>query len=172
MTDTAEDDSSISAEDRVSGVSRKSILTMVLISICLVMMLVVFVVGLMSLVSAHKATTVLEDKNPDKKIAAMVEKIEDVKEQVGQQYDVHLSKINDGSILGANKKFKQLYQISLASEQDYLAFMTAYQKIDYEVASRVRGSGEWYFYHGKGIETLVANANKRKAALAEYLSVE
>ena len=80
--------------------------------------------------------------------------------------------MDDDSIYTVNRKFKVIYEVSQQSELDYGLFLEGYQKAVYQVASKVRGSGEWYYYYDRDLKKLISNNNLRKTQMGRYLKAE
>ena len=78
--------------------------------------------------------------------------------------------MDDKSIFTVKEKFEIIYDLSTESEEQYTGLLKTYQVMVYETASRVRGSGEWYYYYRQKIDRLVNTAKNREQELKQYFS--
>lgn len=131
--------------------------------------ILVFAVGVFSLASAFKTTTALLAIKPENRTELFARKIKATTKQVEEDYQALLQQMEDPRIDKVNTNFGLLYEVSLQSEQDYSAFVDLYKKAVYQVASKTKGSGEWYFYYDRDLDKLINNGNKRRLDLEKYL---
>ncbi len=133
---------------------------------------ILFVVGLILLVNANeKASHILAEK-PENKVDSFSKKISVTKDKASQQYNKHLEKMEDESIFTVNQKFRSMYQISKESEADYVTLVNQYQKLSYDMASRINGSGEWFYYFDQKVAKLLAQARERESEMVQYFKDE
>ncbi|MEH6909398.1 MAG: hypothetical protein V7459_02350 [Oceanicoccus sp.] len=154
---------------RVQQTSKKVGAQFVVGLVIVPVLLILFVVGLLNLVSFNKMTKELALKEPDNLGQVFSVRIDAAQNEAERQYAEHLDKMANGEIFEVSKKFITLYETSLASEKDYTRLLSTYQQLSYESASRVKGSGEWYFYYKEKIQKLSDAALKREEALITYL---
>lgn len=131
-----------------------------------------FVVGVLSLASAFKTTTALLAIKPENRSELFARKVKATTKQVEKDYAALLLQMEDPRIERVNTNFGLLYEVSLRSEQDYSALVELYKKAVYQVASKTKGSGEWYFYYDRDLDKLVNNGGKRRSDLEVYLNRE
>jgi hypothetical protein len=132
------------------------------------LMLIVLVIGILSLGGVHKKTSALVADKPENRAESYAVKISSVQNKVEQQYQQHLSRMEDPSILTVNEKFRAIYELSQQSERDYAALLELYQKMAYDSASRVKGSGEWYYYYERKVADSVKKAKDRESKMRQY----
>lgn len=132
------------------------------------LMLLVLVLGIISLGGVHKATSALVADKPENRVDSFATKITRVQEKVESEYQQHLSRMEDQSIFSINKKFRVIYELSQQSERDYVLLLQQYQKLAYDSASRIKGSGEWYYYYQRKIDVLVKKAKARDSKMRQY----
>lgn len=133
----------------------------------LAFMLLVLVLGILSLGSVHKAARAMSADKPENRFDSFRAKISLVHDKVEEQYQQHLNKMQDQSILTVNEKFNVIYQLSQQSERDYVALLELYQKIAYDSASRIKGSGEWYYYYQQKLAALIKKAKARESKMRQ-----
>jgi hypothetical protein len=155
--------------DRIQQASKKVGTQFVVGLVVVPVLLILFVVGLLNLVSINKTTKELAFKEPDDLVQIFSVRIDAAQSEAEKQYAVHLDKMSNGEIFEVSKKFMTLHEVSLASEKDYARLLSSYQELSYDSASRVKGSGEWYFYYKEKIQKLSDAALKREEALISYL---
>lgn len=140
--------------------------------ICLFSMpilLAVFVTITAKLVKRSDSILAIEPVN---RTAVFSGKIDKVKAGVEKKFLQHHQKMQDPTIAGINRKFKQLYALSLQSDIEYAQSMEQYQAATFQLASKTRGSGEWYFYHKKMIDQLHAGQKQRAQQISDYIDRE
>ncbi|MGK0500730.1 MAG: phosphate uptake regulator [Oceanicoccus sp.] len=172
MADEEAPDVELTLEEKTELAVKITLKQLIIAAAMILVMLVVFVVGLLVLVNAHKATSSLVAKKPENRIESFATKIESAQGKVELQYYEHLSRMDDASIFKVNEEFKIIYQLSEQSEEDYVAFIKLYQQIAYDSASRVKGSGEWFYYYEKNVGRAVQQAEKIQRQLNTYLHRE
>ncbi|MEE8059939.1 MAG: hypothetical protein V3T17_19230 [Pseudomonadales bacterium] len=136
------------------------------------LMLIAFLVGVLSLSSAVKTADLLLAVKPENRAGLFANRIEKVNQKVRDQYAVHVNKMDDESIYTVNRKFELLYELSLESEKDYGILLDTYQKSIYQIASKVRGSGEWYFYYDRKLKQLIDSNKRRQLLMSRYFQEE
>lgn len=132
--------------------------------------ILVFVAGVISLASAFKMTTELLAIKPENRSELFARKINATTKQVEEDYEALLLQMEDPRIDKVNTNFGVLYDVSWQSEQDYSAFVDLFKKAVYQVASKTKGSGEWYFYYDRDLDRLITNVEKRRSDLEAYLN--
>lgn len=128
-----------------------------------------FVVGLIVLKNTVADVEMLLAIKPENRAEAMEKKIAKTRQAVEQQYADYKAKMEDDSIYAVNKKFEVIYEVSSSSEQDYSALLSLFQDAAYQVASKTRGSGEWFYYYEKELKQFALRQRQRQAKLDAYL---
>ena len=159
-------------EDKVEAVAKKSSIQFWVAIGFIPLMLITFVVGVLFLGNAHKVTSGIVAEEPINKIDIFAKKIAAVKLKAEKQYAKYHSKMENDAILSVNEKFRIMYELSEESEKDYTYFLEQYQKLAYDSASRVKGSGQWYYYYDQKLSKLVSRAQQREKNLLDYLQEE
>ncbi|WP_101759454.1 hypothetical protein [Oceanicoccus sp. KOV_DT_Chl] len=159
-------------EDKIEVVAVKASKQFWIAIACIPVILIIFVVGIITLANAHKQTSSIVAEKPVNKLEMFSRNIEGVKQKAEKQYANYLDKMEDKSILTINENFRVMYQLSGESEQDYTQLLDVYQKVNYENASRIRGSGQWFFYHEKKIKNLILRSQQREEKLMAYLQAD
>ena len=132
----------------------------------------VFAIGIGSLSMAVKSADELLAIKPENRVERFYSDVSKVQKEVELQYAEHLDKMDDEAIFSVSKKFELLYELSLESESDYGVFLNTYEKSVYQIASKVRGSGEWYFYYDKTLKKLIFNNQRRVKSMKRYFQEE
>ena len=78
--------------------------------------------------------------------------------------------MDDDTILAVDETFEVLYQLSMESEEQYTELLATYQAMVYGAASRIKGSGEWFYYYEQNIIRLVNAAKNREQKLKQHIS--
>ncbi len=168
------DASDESSEEQLAAriqLASKALTTQLIAGLVMIpVLLILFVVGLINLVSFHNTTRELSLQEPENLVQVFLVRIDVARSQAEKQYAVHLNKMSNGDVSDLSKKFITLYDVSLTGEKDYVRLLSSYKKLAYETASRVKGSGEWYFYYKEKIEKLNDAASKREKALVAYFN--
>ncbi len=172
MVDDRDDsDSGESAlDDKIESVRKKSFGHLWVGVIFIPVLLIVFAVGLVALASAHKTTANMTAEKPENKVEVFSKKIAAVKIRAEGQYNKYLIKMDDESIFTVNEKFEILYDLSMESEEQYTELLETYQGMVYDAASRVKGSGEWFYYYEQKVNRFVATAKNREDKLKQYFN--
>ncbi len=167
-TDDNGGEQEVTLESKIDLIASQSFRQMVLASLCLVLMPVLFVVCVVSLATAVKTSDRLFAIEPNNRAEIFGKKIKKVQADVEAQYGEYHAKMEDQSIFNVNEKFEILYELSRESEADYGKMLIVHQKSVYQIASKVRGSGEWYHYHDRKLARLVATGSRRQAQMDRY----
>ena len=145
--------------------------THLLVGILLTFLLVGAVIGgLITLVGSMQKIDELLAIKPENRAEAIGKDIEQTQAQVAKAYADYKAEMEDESIYAVKKKFAVIYEMSKEAEQQYSLLLSEYQTAMYQVASRTRGSGEWYFYYEKDLRQLVTHQRQREQFLSAYLS--
>ncbi|EAW31853.1 hypothetical protein GP2143_05365 [marine gamma proteobacterium HTCC2143] len=168
--DASEELSEEQLAERIQEASQKAKTQWVTGLVMVPILLIVSIVGVLSLVSFHGSTRELESQKPEDLVQIFSARIDVARRQAEEQYAVHSEKMSNGDIFEVSKKFTTLFDVSQTSESDYARLLSTYQQLAYESASRVKGSGEWYFYYKGQVSSLSNAANKREAALITYFN--
>ena len=160
----------VTLEDKIERVRKQSFGQLWIGIGFLPVLLLVFVTGLVLLANAHKTTINMTAEKPENRVEVFRSKVDGVKTQAEKQSAKYLSKMDDKSIFTVNEKFEIIYDLSTESEEQYTGLLKTYQAMVYETASRVRGSGEWYYYYRQKIDRLVNTAKNREQELKQYFS--
>ena len=166
--DASEELSEEQLAERIQEASQKAKTQWVTGLVMVPILLIVSIVGVLSLVSFHGSTRELESQKPEDLVQIFSARIDVARRQAEEQYAVHSEKMSNGDIFEVSKKFTTLFDVSQTSESDYARLLSTYQQLAYESASRVKGSGEWYFYYKEKVRKLNDAAIKREQALVEY----
>lgn len=124
-----------------------------------------FMAGLIGLAEIKKSTDTLMLDKPESFSSSYSTKIQAVKGRAAAQYQQYFQQLEDNASIADSIRLGQLYQLGLAGESDYVSLLTNYQQLYYELASRVKGSGEWYYYFKKSLGEETDKASKRQAAM-------
>jgi hypothetical protein len=133
------------------------------------LMMVTMMAGLVALVELKKSTDGLLQEKPEGFVGSYSSKISAVKGRAAAQYQQYFQQMEDNSDIAGSIRLGQIYQLGLASESAYVDLLANYQQLNYELASRVKGSGEWYYYFKKSLDDAADKAAKRQSAMAELL---
>jgi len=163
--DASEELSEEQLAERIQEASQKAKTQWVTGLVMVPILLIVAIVGVLSLVSFHGSSRELESQKPEDLVQIFSARIDVARRQAEEQYAVHSEKMSNGDIFEVSKKFTTLFDVSPTSESDYARLLSTYQQLAYEFASRVKASGEWYFYYKGQVSSLSNAANKREAAL-------
>ena len=136
----------------------------------LVLLIIAFAMGVMALANAHANTAAISIIKPEHRAQLFNRKMTTAKAKAEQQYASYLNKMNDDAILAVTDTYETLHQLSIESERQYAQLLTTYQAMVYDAASRIKGSGEWFYYYEQDIIRLVSAANNRQRALKQYIS--
>lgn len=168
-TDTGEEAGEKQLADRIKLASKTVTRHLIVGMMIIPVLLILFVVGLINLVSFHNTSKELALQEPDTLVQVFSVRIDAARSDAERQYAVHLDKMTSGELSELSKIFVTLYDVSQTSERDYVRLLSTYQQLAYESASRVKGSGEWYFYYKEKIKKLNDAASKREKDLIAYL---
>jgi hypothetical protein len=158
----------ITLEDKIQIVSDQSKVHLLVSAIFLPFLIAILIAGLLLLSNAHESTTIMVAKKPQTRAELFHKKIETVHSQVETQYSQFLNKMDDESIFTVSKKFEVIYDLSLESELANTELLESYQALAYETASRVRGSGEWYYYYEQKISRFIMLSKSREKKMKAY----
>jgi|GEM_PF-3827962 len=161
-----------SLEEKTQRAAKQAVRQLVIGLVLTPLLLALFAVGLINLVNFHQATTELAMKEPENLILVFGARIETAREDAEKQYAEYLDKMSSDEMVGVSNTFVTLYDVSERSENDYALMVSTYQQLAYESASRVQGSGEWYFYYKEKISKLNESAEQRNTALTAYFASE
>ena len=138
--------------------------------IFLLLLIIVFALGIMALANAHNHTADISIIKPEHRVELFARNIATVKIKAEQQYATYFNKMNDDTVLAVTDTFERLHQLSIESEQQYVQLLNTYQTMIYAAASRIKGSGEWFYYYEQDISRLANAANYRQRALSQYIA--
>lgn len=126
--------------------------------------------GLYALVDCiHRADDLLAIK-PENRADSLGRKIASTRKGVEKQYADLEARMQDDAIKKISERYHRIYKISGEDEKGYEQLLSSYLQVSYEVASRIRGSGEWYFYYERDLKALVARQRAAEARLAAIAS--
>ena len=154
--------------DKVIRLVKKSARLKWIYLLFLVFLILTLVGGVYGLGQAHKLTQAMNINDEDNPMGAMLVKLSVTQTDVEAQYKYYTDMIGDESVLSLSDSFTLIYTQSLSSEQDYVELMTVYNQLSFDSASRVRGSGEWYFYYKKDLVKGLEQAKKQQARMDSY----
>lgn len=115
------------------------------------------------------ADTLLAIK-PENRADSLSKSIAVTRSKAERGYAELQARMQDESIFAINKKFKVMYGVSLENERAYGRVLEAYQQASFNIASRIRGSGEWFFYYERDLMQLIQQHQRHEAKITEYLS--
>lgn len=107
---------------------------------------------------------------PETRADSLSKHIAATRSKAERDYAALEARMDDESIFAINKKFKVMYDISLQNERSYGEMLDSYQQASFNIASRIRGSGEWYFYYERDLMRLIKQQQNHEASMAQYLS--
>lgn len=170
MIDHNDDDSDIGLDNKIALLEQQSSSHFWLSIVFLLLLTITFILGIMVLARAHTSTADINIIKPEHRAALFARNIASAKTKAEQQYASYLNKINDDTVVAVTDSYKTLHQLSMQSERQYAQLLTTYQAMVYDSASRIKGSGEWFYYYEQDIIRLVNAANNRQRALKQYIS--
>ena len=159
-----------SIDKKIELVADKNTRHLLIIIILLLVIPILVVVCVLNLVQAVKTTDKLMANQPGNLTRIFSDNILSVQADLEIKYNKHLNKMDDSSIFVANKKFQILYTLSQESEADYGKMLTAYQNSIYTIASKVHGSGEWFFFFDGQLKKIIHNQSRRESQMIWYFS--
>ncbi|MBL4827514.1 MAG: hypothetical protein JKY66_07350 [Spongiibacteraceae bacterium] len=167
--DNVENDDEGVASDVVYALKYQATFHSLLSSALLLITAILIAVFVLCLVSGIESVKVLVELKPENRVEQMAKKIELGLKAAESQYAEHLDKMNDSSIFTVSEKFKILYEASFESEQDNGQMLSDYQQITYQIASRTKGSGEWFQFYDEKLNKYIKANKKRELALSRYV---
>lgn len=161
-------------DDNIEGdilAHSKQIYSHMVVASVLLFVCIGFAVGGMVILGnlIQSADTLLAIK-PENRADALHKKIQLAHRNTEKAYAAEIAKMDNKSIFDINNKFRVMYKLSLQFEQDYADTLLAYQQASFNIASRIRGSGEWYFYYERELNQLVGLQQQHQKQLQNYLS--
>lgn len=168
MIDDDELDANLEAEVLVH--SKQIYSHMIVASLLLLVCVGIAVGGLMLLGNLIQSADTLLAIKPENRAEMLHKKIQLARRNTENAYAAEFAKMENKSIYDINNKFKVMYKLSLQFEQDYADTLVAYQQASFNIASRIRGSGEWYFYYERELNQLVGLQQQHQQQLQNYLS--
>lgn len=126
--------------------------------------------GLAVLGKMLQTTDELMAVEPETRSQALRKKIALVQNNVKKQYQAYEARMDDQSVFTINKAFGVMYQVSRTFEEDYARLLAGYQKSSFNLASRVRGSGEWYFYYERELNAFIQRQKLLEERLKAYVA--
>ena len=164
------DDNEVNLEEKIESLRQKSLGHFWGGMVFLLLLLIAFAMGVTVLASAHATTATITIKNPEQRAELLAKKIANVKTKAEGQYAKYLNKMDDDTILAVDETFEVLYHLSMESEEQYTELLATYQAMVYGAASRIKGSGEWFYYYEQNIIRLVNAAKNREQKLKQHIS--
>ena len=122
--------------------------------------------------ATHDSFTELAAKQVESRFDVFSRKIKKAKKTAASQYQAHFAKREAKGLVDVHKTYTTLNEMTYQAEQDFLEFLSLYQKLSYESASRVRGSGEWFYYFNKDILALRKKTEQREKKMTDYFQDE
>jgi hypothetical protein len=159
-TDSIEQRSAVAAK-HFSRYLLLSVLALLLVLACLAG-------GGLTLKKVVEQVTAMTADQPLSRFEVFNEAIDDVKKNVEAQYAEHTQKMEADNILEMNVKFNGIYTMAHESEKSFTLQIKHFQSGMYQLASRTRGSGEWFKYYKKDIESLQERGLSRSSKLMRY----
>lgn len=126
--------------------------------------------GLVVLSNLLRTADELLAVEPENRSEALKKQIASVRNDVEKQYQEYHSRMEDDSVFRINKAFAVMYQVSGQFEADYAKLLLGYQKTSFNLASRIRGSGEWYFYYERELSAYIERQKVLDSQLKAYLA--
>jgi hypothetical protein len=159
-----------SAEDRIfKRLETQSKIHLIVSIIGIPLMMAVLSAGLINLGKLHKITLELNKSKPASLEDVYSKKIAKVKLRAENQYKQYRDKMESSKALSENNKLTKLFEYTVSSEADFVSFLEAYKDLSYDTASKVKGSGEWYFYFNKSLEEIVDKGKVRHGEISKTL---
>lgn len=138
----------------------------------LLLMALLLATSFISISKAVNATNTLLAIEPVNRAEVMLANIEKTTLSVKQQYAKHLSKMESGDVYFIHSTYSSLYHTAQEGEEAFADFLKHHQKSVYQIASKVRGSGEWYYHHNNQIKHYINDIDKRKTQMARHIEEE
>jgi len=160
MSNTIELRSSIAAK-KFGRYLLLAVLALLLVLACLGL-------GVLTLKDVVEQVTAMEAEQPLSRFEVFNEAIDKVEKDVAEQYAQHTQKMEAGTILEMNVKFNTIYNMAHENEQAFTRLIKRFQSGMYQLASRTRGSGEWFDYYKKDVESLHERSVSRSSKLIRY----
>lgn len=126
--------------------------------------------GVATLVHLNNTADALLAIKPENRADMFRKKIASVRKRVKGQYADYEARMKDKSIYAISNIFKVLYKVTIEEEQDYGRLLRDYSDASYELASRVRGSGEWYYYYEREVGANIRRQRAMETQMKDYLS--
>lgn len=157
-------------EERSKDIGGKSIWHLIIGSTMLVVTIVGFGLGLLSIKKIVEKVSLLEAVQPSSRFDVFYAEIDKVKQLVVDQYAEHTEKMDGENIRDMNLRFNLIYRTAFEHERDAGSFVESYQETIYQVSSRTRGSGEWFEFYNRDVEKLKESSIERQSKLIKYTS--
>lgn len=126
--------------------------------------------GIVSLASLIATADELLAIKPENRADTLSRNIALTRRSAEKGYAELAARMEDDSIFSVNRQFEVMYRASLDNERDYLRLLGLYQQASFNVASRIRGSGEWYYYYERELSDFIKRQQQLETQVADYLS--
>lgn len=165
--DTDQDDN---LENEIFQYTRKNYTHTITASLILFIGSLAAVGGIISLAGlTGNANTLLAIK-PENRADTLRKNIALTRNKAEREYTALKAKMEADQVYTINKKFQVMYSLTTANNRDYLRMLSAYQQASFNIASRVRGSGEWYFYYERELNQFIKQQQAHEGKLSAYLA--
>ena len=161
-----------SIEQRSALVAKKFGRYLLLAVLALLLVLACLAVGVLTLKNVVQQVTAMAAEQPLSRFEVFNSAIDTVEKDVAEQYAQHTQKMEGGAILEMNVKFNTIYNIAHENEQAFTGLIKHFQSGMYQLASRTRGSGEWFDYYKRDVESLHERSVSRASKLIRYTKKE
>ncbi len=172
VSDDMPDDEENGYERQAAKFSKQGFAHLITTIVMLPVFIILFIVGVLMLANTKKELDRLSDIEPENRADIFADKIEDTEKLIQNQYAEYLDKMQDDSIFQLNEKFQIMYEVSKESEQDYSRLLDIYRDATYQLSSKVRGSGEWFYYYDRRLNNFIASQNSREQDMFSYFAEE
>jgi len=136
--------------------------------LALLLVLVCLGAGVLTLKSVIEKVTVMAAEQPLSRFEVFNRSIDEVEKNVADQYAQHTKKMEGDEISEMNVKFNSIYTMAHDGELAFTLLIAQFQSGMYQLASRTRGSGEWFDYYKRDIESLHEHSVSRSSKLVRY----
>jgi hypothetical protein len=159
-----------SLESRSVVVSKTVFWQLIIAALLLPVSIAVLFFSIKELKVISDKATELEEFQPVSRFEIMKQNLDKTYLVIEDQYAIHLHKMKDEDLLRLNVRFNTIYTSAYQNEKQYADFIRVYQQGAYELASRVRGSGEWFEFYNIDLNGLKEKAEFRERSLAKLIS--
>ena len=152
MSDEDEKDVPEEGAEKKSSEQQRCIKYILFSGLLAFIMLLALVLQTTLLIFAHNGIASRQAASPMEAIDKAAEGIQQNIETIKQEHQQSKDYLKQFEILPVTEKYPDFYQALIDSEQQQGLYIQQYQKLMYDLASRVRGSGEWHSFFTRQLD--------------------